>query len=68
MPTSKRKSFAYDKTLQEQNIQGIQRRVPENAEGAAVLVGQLESLYKPACVFVRLAEGRKMPHFLEVNF
>ncbi|CAL1266252.1 unnamed protein product [Larinioides sclopetarius] len=65
VPSSKRKSFAYDKTV-EQNIQGIQRRVPENAEGAAVLVGQLDSLYKPATVFVRLAEGKKMPYFLEI--
>ncbi|XP_055928203.1 anion exchange protein 2-like isoform X2 [Argiope bruennichi] len=65
VPSSKRKSLAHDKTV-EQNIQGIQRRVPENAEGAAVLVGQLDCLHKPATVFVRLAEGKKMPHFLEI--
>ncbi|GIY74133.1 anion exchange protein 2 [Caerostris darwini] len=65
IPASKRKSVAYEKTL-EQNIQGIQRRVPENAEGAAILVGELDDLEKPATVFIRLAEGQQMPYFLEI--
>ncbi|GFY34039.1 anion exchange protein 3 [Trichonephila clavipes] len=64
LPASKRKSVTYDKHLE--NIQGIQRRVPENSEGAAVLVGQLDDLDQPAAVFIRLAEGRHMPHFLEI--
>ncbi|GFU39400.1 anion exchange protein 2 [Nephila pilipes] len=64
LPASKRKSVTYDKHLE--NIQGIQRRVPENSEGAAVLVGQLDDLDQPAAVFIRLSEGRYMPHFLEI--
>lgn len=37
------------------------------AEGVAVLVGQLSELERPASTFVRLAEGKMMPYFLEVR-
>ncbi|KFM66869.1 hypothetical protein X975_23152, partial [Stegodyphus mimosarum] len=61
-PSSKRKSISYDKFMD----QGILRRIPENAEGVAVLVGKLDELNEPASVFMRLAEGQQIPHFLEV--
>ncbi|KAG8182792.1 hypothetical protein JTE90_009106 [Oedothorax gibbosus] len=61
-PVAKRKSISYDKSIE----QGIHRRVPENAEGAAVLVGKLDGLDNPATVFIRLAEGKQMAYFLEI--
>lgn len=63
-PAAKSKSFSIDKEKTPDPL--ILKRVPENAEGVAVLVGQLPELEKPASVFVRLAEGKFIPYFLEV--
>lgn len=63
-PAAKSKNFSIDKERTTDPL--IRKRVPENAEGVAVLVGQLPELEKPASTFVRLAEGKLIPHFLEV--
>lgn len=64
MPAAKRKSFSTDKEKTPDPL--ILKRIPQNAEGVAVLVGQMPELDKPACTFVRLAEGKLIEHFLEV--
>ncbi|CAN7990661.1 unnamed protein product, partial [Ixodes hexagonus] len=44
----------------------ILRRIPEDAEATAVLVGGLEYLEQPTIAFVRLAQGQVMPNMMEV--
>lgn len=44
----------------------ILRRIPEDAEATAVLVGGLEYLEQPTVAFVRLAHGQIMPNLMEV--
>uniref|UniRef100_A0A2R5LMG1 Anion exchange protein n=1 Tax=Ornithodoros turicata TaxID=34597 RepID=A0A2R5LMG1_9ACAR len=44
----------------------ILRRIPEDAEATAVLVGGLEYLDQPSIAFVRLAQGQTMPNLMEV--
>lgn len=44
----------------------ILRRIPEDAEATAVLVGGLEYLEQPTIAFVRLAQGQTMPNLMEV--
>uniref|UniRef100_A0A147BN19 Anion exchange protein n=3 Tax=Ixodes ricinus TaxID=34613 RepID=A0A147BN19_IXORI len=44
----------------------ILRRIPEDAEATAVLVGGLEYLEQPTIAFVRLARGQVMPNMMEV--
>ncbi|XP_054706709.1 band 3 anion transport protein-like [Uloborus diversus] len=61
-PNTKRKSFVGDRAAEP----SILRRIPENAEGAVVLVGELDGLRKPASVFVRLSEGRSLQSWLEI--
>lgn len=66
-PYSRSKSFSVGQEKPQDLLpHGIFRRVPENAEGVAVLVGQLPDLERPASAFVRLSEGRLIPHCLEV--
>ncbi|XP_014667430.1 PREDICTED: anion exchange protein 3-like [Priapulus caudatus] len=43
------------------------KRIPEGAEGAAILVGTVSYLVKPTTVFVRLAQGTSMPALLEID-
>ncbi|KAL1432261.1 hypothetical protein MTO96_013584 [Rhipicephalus appendiculatus] len=44
----------------------ILRRIPEDAEATAVLVGGLDFLEQPTIAFVRLAQGQVMPNLMEV--
>ncbi|XP_065304819.1 band 3 anion transport protein-like isoform X2 [Dermacentor albipictus] len=44
----------------------ILRRIPEDAEAIAVLVGGLDFLEQPTIAFVRLAQGQVMPNLMEV--
>ncbi|XP_060535032.1 band 3 anion transport protein isoform X2 [Cylas formicarius] len=44
----------------------ILKRIPAEAQGASVLVGEMESLEQPAIAFVRLAEAVIIPSLIEV--
>ncbi|PIK59363.1 putative band 3 anion transport protein isoform X1 [Apostichopus japonicus] len=59
-------SHSEPKQLDAQHVEGIMKKIPEDAEATTVLVGELDSLRKPAVVFVRLAEGTKLGNLTEV--
>ena len=46
--------------------QSIMSKLPEDSEGALVLVGTLDIIEEPLTAFVRLAEGTIMPDGLEI--
>ncbi|XP_071493333.1 band 3 anion transport protein-like [Diadema antillarum] len=52
--------------LDHQRIEGIMRKIPEDAEVTSALVGEVDFLDTPAVSFVRLAEGAVLDNFSEV--
>lgn len=47
--------------------ESILKRVPEGSEGAAVLVGDVDSLHKPTTSIIRFSEGIVKPSVTEVS-
>lgn len=45
----------------------ILKRIPVDAQGSSILVGEVDFLEQPAISFVRLAEGVVIPSLIEVN-
>lgn len=45
----------------------ILKRIPVDAQGSSILVGEVDFLEQPAIAFVRLAEGVVLPSLIEVN-
>lgn len=45
----------------------ILKRIPVDAQGSSILVGEVDFLEQPAIAFVRLAEGVLIPSLIEVN-
>lgn len=45
----------------------ILKRIPVDAQGSSILVGEVDFLEQPAIAFVRLAEGVMIPSLIEVN-
>lgn len=45
----------------------ILKKIPPEAQGASVLVGEVDFLEQPAIAFIRLAEPVVIPSLIEVN-
>lgn len=45
----------------------ILKKIPPEAQGASVLVGEVDFLQQPAIAFIRLAEPVVIPSLIEVN-
>lgn len=45
----------------------ILKRIPIDAQGSSILVGEVDFLEQPAIAFVRLAQGVLIPSLIEVN-
>lgn len=45
----------------------ILKRIPADAQGSSILVGEVDLLEQPAIAFIRLAEGVMIPSLIEVN-
>lgn len=52
--------------LDHKKIEGIMRKIPQDAEATSALVGEVDFLDTPAVSFVRLAEGTILDNFSEV--
>ncbi|XP_063962325.1 band 3 anion transport protein-like isoform X1 [Lytechinus pictus] len=52
--------------LDNKKIEGIMRKIPQDAEVTSALVGEVDFLQTPAVSFVRLAEGAILDNFSEV--
>lgn len=63
----KEETYSSTEDVRRARNDAILKKIPPEAQGASVLVGEVDFLEQPAIAFIRLAEPVVIPSLIEVN-